>query len=243
MLNGKHLTAMIPARMGSQRLAQKNLALLGDEPLIGHAIIAAKSAGVFDRIAINSESSVFAEIAERYGIEFYQRPEELASSEACSDDVVHDFMLNNPTDCVAWVNSIAPLQPSEEVRRVLEHFVEEGLDSLMTVREEQVHCNFRGQPLNYDVEEQFARTQDLDSVERFVYSLMVWKTESFLSTYAEKGYALLFGKMGFFPVSRESAIIVKREEDIRLCEYILAGMRARADKPLAYYEYAQDGGR
>ena len=73
-------------------------------------------------------------------------------------------------------------------------------------------------------------------MERFVYSLMIWKTKTFLETYEEKGYALLFGKMGFYPVSRESSIIVKKEEDIRFCEYILQGMRAGNDEPLAYFQ-------
>jgi CMP-N-acetylneuraminic acid synthetase len=191
---------------------------------------------VFDRVVVNSESRVFKEVANTYGADFYKRPEHLATSDAQSDDVVHDFIQHNPTDIIVWMNSIAPLQPSEEVQEVITYFVREDLDSLVTVREEQVHCNFRGEPLNYNPEEKFARTQDLDVVERFVYSLMAWKTDAFLEKYNRDGYAFLFGKMGFFPVSRMSAIIVKREEDIRMCEYILKGLKSLKDEPLAYFQ-------
>ena len=239
MLNSKHITAMIPARMGSQRLPQKNLVLLRGEPLIAHAIKAAKESGVFDRIVVNSEGDIFSKIAEMHGVEFYKRPKSLAASDAQSDDVVRDFILHNQTDVIAWVNSIAPLQPSEELRAVATHFVEKDLDSLTTVREEQVHCNFREKPLNYNPEEKFARTQDLDPVERFVYSLMMWKTETFMTTYDQKGYAFLFGKMGFYPVCRESAIIVKKEEDIRMCEYILTGMHEKREEPLEYFRVTE----
>jgi CMP-N-acetylneuraminic acid synthetase len=234
---------MIPARLGSQRLAQKNLVLLAGEPLISYAIRAATDSGVFDRVVINSESLVFKKVAEVYGAEFYHRPEELASAEAQSDDVVQDFMLNHQTDVVAWVNPIAPLQPADEVREVMTHFVEADLDSLITVREEPVHCNYQGRPLNYDPDEKFARTQDLAPVERFVYSLMVWKTQTFLDTYDKNGYAVLFGKMGFPAVSRESSIIVKKEEDIRMCEYILQGMQANKDRPLTYFEVPGEDGQ
>jgi len=236
MLNGKHTTAMIPARMGSQRLAQKNLIMLDGEPMIGHAIKAAKESGVFDKIVINSEGEVFAEIADLYGIDFYHRPEQLATSETQSDDVVNDFIENNPTDIIAWVNSIAPLQPSSEVREIITHFEKEDLDSLVTTREEQVHCNYKGGPLNYDFDEKFARTQDLDPVDRFVYSIMVWKTESFTAHYRDKGYAMLFGRVGFYPVSRLSSTIIKREEDIRMCEYLLASLKENQNKPLEYFK-------
>ena len=57
------VVAMIPARMGSMRLPNKNLALLNGQPLIAYAIEAAKHAGVFDRIVVNSEDEVFQQIA------------------------------------------------------------------------------------------------------------------------------------------------------------------------------------
>jgi CMP-N-acetylneuraminic acid synthetase len=87
-----NIIAMIPARMGSTRLKTKNLAILSGRPLITYAIEAAKYSGVFDRIVLNSEDLIFAEIAKEYGIDFYQRPSELATSFAKSDMVVQDFL-------------------------------------------------------------------------------------------------------------------------------------------------------
>jgi CMP-N-acetylneuraminic acid synthetase len=235
MTNSKKVIAMIPARMGSERLPQKNLVMLKGEPLIGHTIRKAIESGVFDRVVVNADHDVFGEIAASYGAEYYPRPAELASSSAQSDDVVYDFMQKHPGDFVAWVNPISPLQPADEIGAVVRHFVEENLDSLITVRSEQVHCNFRGEALNYTPEEKFAKTQDLDPVQRFVYSIMMWRTASFEETYRKDGYAILFGKMGFFPVSWLSSIIIKYEEDIRLCEYILRGIQDAAQNPLEYY--------
>jgi CMP-N-acetylneuraminic acid synthetase len=228
--------AMIPARMGSERLPRKNLVLLRGEPLVGHVVRAAQQANVFSRIVINADHPVFGDIAQQYGVEFYQRPPALATSAAQSDDVVYDFTQKHPATYVAWVNSIAPLQTSPEIANVIQHFISQQLDSLMTVHAEQVHCNFNNQPLNYRLTEKFAKTQDLLPVERFVYSIMMWRVSAFVAFYRQHGYALLFGKTGFYPVDRLSAIIVKYEEDIRLCEAILKGLAETAKAPVKYYE-------
>ena len=64
----KKIIAMIPVRLGSKRVPNKNLRLLGNKPLVAHIIEAAKEANVFDEIVINSESDIFKEIADEYGV-------------------------------------------------------------------------------------------------------------------------------------------------------------------------------
>jgi len=228
------IIAMIPARMGSTRLAMKNLVLIDGRPMIYYAIAAAKAAGIFDRIVLNSENAIFGEIAKRYSVDFYLRPEKLGSSTAKSDDVVDDFMSRYPAEITAWVNPTSPLQTGEEIRKVVECFISEQLDTLITVRSEQVHALYGGRPLNFKVDEQFAQTQDIMPVERFVYSVMMWRNEVFRRTFSVKGYALFCGKIGYFPVSKESALIVKTEEDIKLIDYIATGKAMKAGAPLTY---------
>ena len=226
------IIAMIPARIGSERLKYKNLRLLNGKPVIGYAVEAAIDSGVFDRIVINSDGEVFGEIAERYGVEFYHRDADLANSQARSDDVVADFMSRYDGDVLAWVNPIAPLQPAAEVAEVINHFVDEELDSLITVKNEQVHCLYDGAPINFSVEGLFAKTQDLVPVQSMVYSMMVWRYTTFLDHYGQHGYALLTGRVGYYPVSKDSTIILKHEEDLRMAEAVV---RTRAaDEPPAY---------
>ena len=58
------ITAMIPARIGSERLKYKNLRLLAGKR-INYAIDAAKASKVFDDIFINSDEVIFDEIAKK----------------------------------------------------------------------------------------------------------------------------------------------------------------------------------
>ena len=57
------ICAMIPARIGSQRLKYKNLALINKKPMIYYAIEAAKKSGCFNKIFINSDHDIFSKIA------------------------------------------------------------------------------------------------------------------------------------------------------------------------------------
>ena len=122
--------AMVPARMGSERLKMKNLALMNGRPLISYAIEAARASGVFTRVVLNSDGDIFGEIARRYGVQFYLRPPHLGSSVTKSDDVVYDFMLKYPCEAVAWVNPISPLQTAYELREVVTYFFDQGLDEV-----------------------------------------------------------------------------------------------------------------
>ncbi len=223
-MSRQRIIAMIPARIGSTRLKMKNLALLNGKPLIAYSILAAKQAGVFDRIVINSDSHIFKSIADRYGVEFYERPEHLGSSKTKSDDVVLDFMQNNTSEVVVWVNSISPLQTGGEIRRVVEFFQKEKLDSLITVKEEQVHCVYQGKPVNFEESGKFAQTQDLEPVQPFVYSVMMWRAKSFIESMKLKGHALLSGKVGYYPVNKWSSIIIKTEHDLKLASYALRAL-------------------
>jgi len=215
------LIAMIPARIGSQRLKMKNLALLGGRPLVSYAIEAARSAGVFDRVILNADHEAFEPIARRYGAECYRRPETLGSSSTRSDELVYDFMQRHPADAVAWVNPTSPFQSGEDIRAVVEQFRQRQLDSLITVKEEFLHAVYKGQPVNFDPQQPFARTQDLVPIELFVYSVMMWRTTTFLRSFHERGAALLSGRVGYVPVSNRAALLIKTSEDLQLAQCML----------------------
>ncbi|MBU4263846.1 MAG: hypothetical protein KKC76_18475 [Proteobacteria bacterium] len=240
MIGKEKIIAMIPARIGSTRLPMKNLALIDGAPMISYAIMAAKKSGVFDRIVINGDDPLFNRIAERYGVEFYLRPKELGSSTTKSDFVVQDFMLKHPADILCWVNPTSPLQTGSEIRAVVDHFIQEKLDTLITVNREQVHASFQGRPINYNPDEVFAQTQDLMPVDVFVYSVMAWRNKAFLAEFNKKGQAFFVGKFGVYPVSKMSGIIIKRKEDLKLVESIVKSLKDSGSDTLCYDPLAEE---
>ena len=58
--------AMIPARSGSKGLKDKNIRLLNGKPLLAYSIEAAIQSKLFDEIMVSTDSSYYADIAEKY---------------------------------------------------------------------------------------------------------------------------------------------------------------------------------
>jgi len=232
---------MIPARIGSQRLKMKNLALIDGQPMISYAINASLNSNIFDVIVVNSDDEIFASISNDLNVEFYLRPENIGSSKASADDVVYDFMLKYPeADIVCWINPTSPLQTSAEINSAVEFFLNNNLDSLITVEDKNVHAQYNCRPLNYDVGSGFAQTQNIEPVQLFVYSVMIWRREAFVSSYEENKYGMFCGKFSVFPVSKLAGMIVKNEEDLMLCDYVMRGIREAGEYSLEYYDCCKD---
>ena len=215
------ITAMIPARIGSERLKYKNLRLLAGKPVINYAIDAAKASKVFDDIFINSDEVIFDEIAKKNNVKFYLRPKNLGSSSTQSDEVVFDFLSNNKIDFLVWVNPISPLQTGFEIKKAVDYMISNKFDTVITSKKEYFHSLYENDPINFKINEKFAKTQDLKPIQSLVYSLMMWNSKSFLEAYNAKGFGMLSGKVGFFEVDKKSAIKLSYEEDLEFCEAFL----------------------
>ena len=212
---------MIPARIGSERLKMKNLALINNKPLISYVISSAKKSKKFDEIYVNSDHKIFEYITKRYNINFYKRNKKLGGSNIRSDLIVNDFLKRNHCDILVWINPIAPLQTPDEIKKIVNYFSKSNYDSLITSVKKQVHTNYKNKPLNYKKNQKFLKTQDLNYVELMAYSLMMWKSKTFLKEYKINNHAILCGKFTTYIVNDLSGIIVKYDRDLKLIESIL----------------------
>jgi N-acylneuraminate cytidylyltransferase len=69
--------ALIPARAGSKRIANKNIRLLHGHPLIAYTIAAARQSGLFSAVIVSTDSEEIAAVARHYGAEIpFLRPAE-----------------------------------------------------------------------------------------------------------------------------------------------------------------------
>ena len=233
-MENSNIIAMIPARIGSTRFKMKNLALLDGKPLIAHSIIAALNSKSFNKIVINADDIIFKDIADQYGVEFYLRPKYLGGSSIKSDDVVMDFLANYPCDIIVWENPIAPLQTIDDIKNTISYFIENNLDSLFTVKKEQIQCVFDSKPLNFSEKEKFSQTQDLKPIFPFVPFIMMWKTKNFIKEMNKNGHAFFNGKVGYYPVSKLSSIIIKYKDDFLMAKMIMEGLSQKNTK-IEYY--------
>ncbi len=227
----KKIYAMIPARIGSQRLKYKNLSLLNKKPLISYVIENSIKSKMFDKIILNSDHKIFKKIADKYNIDFYLRPKKIGSSNTKSDDVVYDFIKKYPeVDLITWVNSVSPFQTSSEIKKVVKFFIKNNYDSLITVEEKNVHGIYKDKPINFKKNKKFSKTQDLVPLYPFVYSIMMWNKKKFLNSYNKNGYAFFVGKFGTYSVDKLSSFLIKTKKDLLIANQIAKSIQVKKNK-------------
>jgi CMP-N-acetylneuraminic acid synthetase len=213
--------AMIPARMGSQRLKQKNLRELAGVPLITRAIRKCVEAGSFDEIWVNSEHDTFGEIAAAEGVQFHKRPADLANNVATSEQFIAEFLEKHPCDRVFQVHSIAPLLTVAELQSFVAAMESGDFDSFLCYVPEQIECAYEGQPVNFTFAEK-TNSQELKPLQRITWSITGWRRSSYLEAARSGKTATYAGRIGFHPISRAAGIIIKTEEDLQMAEALLA---------------------
>ena len=214
------ILAMIPARMGSQRLKQKNLRELAGVPLITRAIRKCQVAGVFDAIWVNSEHPAFGEIAAAEGVGFHQRPEAVANNQATSEHFVAEFLQAHECDFVVQVHSIAPLLTVEEIRSFVEVLKRDEVECLLSAERVQIECAYQGRPMNFTFSEK-TNSQDLEPVDLISWSITGWRRSTFLDAVSRGECATYSGRIGFFPVSPLAGHVIKTERDLQVAEALL----------------------
>ncbi len=204
--------AMIPARLGSQRLKEKNLLEIEGEPIVVRAMRKAKDMDCFDEVWANSDADKIGDLAESVGIQFHRRPAELASSQATSEDFVYEFLKKHHCDYLVQLHSIAPLLTRGEITAFTDRLISGGYGTLLSGVEEQIQCMIDDEPLNFSRDGMDA-TQELKPVQRISWSITGWNAASYVETYEAGGCATFHGKLGFFPLTRPSGLVIKYEED------------------------------
>lgn len=212
--------AMIPARMGSQRLKQKNLRELAGVPLIVRAIRKCRAAGVFDEVWVNSEHAAFGEIAAAEGVRFHQRPEALGNNQATSEQFIGEFLRAHPCETLFQVHSIAPLLTVADIHGFVKAMDSGAHDVLLSYEPIQIECALDGVPVNFTLREK-TNSQDLRPVQRITWSITGWRRATYLAAADAGACATYAGRVGYHAVSHLAAHVIKTEEDLQFAEAVL----------------------
>lgn len=222
------IIAMIPARLGSQRIPKKNIRIMVDKPLIDYPIDLCLESNMFDEIWINTESELLGNYAKSKGIFFHKRPEELASNTATNRDFMYEFLLKHTCDYVVMVNPTSPLLKLETVNNFMEYLKESNKDTILSVVSEKTESFYRNQPINFDVREKI-NSQFLEPVSRVVWALTAWKASSFIDMQNNGINPIFGGNLGLFEIPKDESCDLDTEEDWNIAEGMLIALKNRLE--------------
>jgi CMP-N-acetylneuraminic acid synthetase/NAD(P)-dependent dehydrogenase (short-subunit alcohol dehydrogenase family) len=129
----------ICARGGSKGVPNKNLRPLLGKPLLAHSIERARESGLFERIAVSSDSAAILDAAKAAGADdMVERPPEMATDTASKlPAIVHALTTVESRHGVTYdtlvdLDATSPLRLAADIRGAIALFEESGATSVIT---------------------------------------------------------------------------------------------------------------
>jgi N-acylneuraminate cytidylyltransferase len=114
------LLGLIPARGGSKRLPNKNLADLGGKSLLAWTIEAAKASFLLNLIAVSTNDMMIGMEATALGCIVINRPDDLAQADTPTLPVIQHALSVFPRfDAVMLLQPTSPLRTAKDIQRAL----------------------------------------------------------------------------------------------------------------------------
>jgi len=137
MYKHKKIIAIIPARAGSKRVANKNTALLNGKHLIEYTIQAALSCELIDKIIVTTNDPAVMKISASYPIKLIKRPQELAGDDTPTLPVIKHALeqINWDGDVIIILQPTSPLRSVEDINITIKELIDFKADSAETLVE------------------------------------------------------------------------------------------------------------
>ena len=214
-LEDKTFLAIIPARGGSKRLANKNILDLGGKPLISWTIEASLKSRYINTTLVTSDSQEILSIAKQDKAHTIKRPSELASDTSTSFEAIKHAIENTQKhDYVILLQPTSPLRSYKHIDEAIELLKAKNADAIISVCETE-HSPLWSNTLPQDgslkaflnTELINKRSQDLEKYYRLNGAIYICKTDKLLQNSSffiqDKIYSYLMPKTDSIDIDEE----------------------------------------
>lgn len=222
----------ICARGGSKGVANKNLRDLLGRPLIAHTIGQARASGLFERIAVSSDSAAILEAAGRYGAdELVERPAELATDTAAKVPAIRHCVETVEArsgcryDTLVDLDATAPLRLVEDIVGAVRLLEEKGAANVITAAPARRSPYFNLVEVGTDgvarlskpLPAAIVRRQDAPQCYDMNASIYVWRHDALF-----EDPPIFKQDTALFVMPEERSVDIDSELDFRIVQMILA---------------------
>jgi len=226
MIDGKSILAIIPARIGSKRLPNKNILDLAGKPLIAWSIEAGLKSKYIDKVVVSSDSDDILDISKNYGTDIIKRPDELASDTATSFNAIKHAIKNTieTFDYVILLQPTSPLRNNCHIDEAFELLIRTNADAIISVTETD-HSPLWSNTLPkdgsmarfLDEKNKNLRSQDFPTYYRLNGAIYICRADKLLE---EKTF-FIKDNIYAFKMDRESSIDIDEKFDFEIAGLII----------------------
>lgn len=224
---------IICARGGSRGVTGKNLRPLGGRPLIAHTIAQAMEPGLFDAVAVSSDSPDILEVARTLGVpHLVRRPDGLATDTAPKLPAIRhgtlavEEAIGARFDRIVDLAVTSPLRSVEDVRGALRRLEETGAANIVSVGPAHASPYYQiveleedGRPIrSKQPPRPIFRRQDAPVCYELNGAVLVWRRE----TLFRDSNGTLHPDTRVYVMPPERALDIDSERDLAFAEFLLS---------------------
>ena len=221
----------ICARAGSKGVRSKNTRLIAGKPLLAHSLIQARASGLFDAIAVSSDSDHILAIARSYGATcLVQRPDALASDTAAKLPAIRhcleqaEAQLRTRFDILVDLDATSPLRLPEDIHAAVALLERESGGNVITAAPARRSPYFNlveQRPdgtvgLSKPPPDAIVRRQDAPPCYDMNASIYAWWTDEF-----RVAPAVFSARTRLYVMPEERSLDIDSELDFRIVEFLM----------------------
>lgn len=215
------ILAIIPARIGSKGVPQKNLRQIAGKPLVKWTIDAVQNSKLVDNSVLSSDDNHILTLA-RAKTTMHDRTPAFATDQASLESVVHDVLSSDDVfeqvEVILLLQPTSPIRTGEQIDAAIRQLWDDGADSLVSVV--KTH-SFIWQVSNGIAHSDYIfkarpRRQSIDAKWEENGSIYAFTKEHW-----EKHHNRLGGKVTLFEMPEETRIQIDTELDFQIVEKLL----------------------
>lgn len=137
MSENSSFVSIIPARGGSKRLPGKNIAKLAGKPLICYTIEASLQTKYIQKTIVTTDSSEIIKEIKNYNVDIVERPANLATDTATTNDVISHALgtLEFEPNYFVLLQPTSPLRDSVHIEQAINLLLSKNADAIISVCE------------------------------------------------------------------------------------------------------------
>ena len=224
--------AVICARGGSKGVKGKNLRPLSGKPLIAYSIEQARQSGLFDAVAVSSDSAAILDVAQQWKVDhLIKRPADLASDTAPKLPAIRHCVQTVEArtgvvfDTAVDLDATAPLRAIEDIQGAVNALEKSDAGNLVTGMPSRrspyfnlVELDGRGRVrLSKSLDALVVRRQDSPHCYDLNASVFVWRRDHLIEE-----DRVLSDNTILYEMPEERSIDIDTELDFQFAEFILS---------------------